>query len=63
MGKMVGADTSFCSVLTYRLQASYFSLSILLKKKKIEVEENTRCSMPWHSPTRNLPTQIKKIDH
>lgn len=33
MGKMVGADTSFCSVLTYRLQASYFSLSILLKKK------------------------------
>lgn len=47
MGKMVGADTSFCSVLTYRLQASYFSLSILKKKKKkIEVEENTRCSMP-----------------
>lgn len=33
MGKMVGADTSFCSVLTYRLQASYFSLSILRKKK------------------------------
>lgn len=34
MGKMVGADTSFCSVLTYRLQASYFSLSILKKKEK-----------------------------
>lgn len=62
MGKMVGADTSFLLCLDLQAAGKLF-LALRTLKKKIEVEENTRCSMPWRSPTRNLPTQINKIDH
>lgn len=45
MGKMVGADTSFLLCLDLQAAGKLF-LALRTLKKKIEVEENTRCSMP-----------------